>query len=796
MKLSWIAVACALAYPSSALAQANTPETAALVPPKLVQSVEPVYPEAKRASGEAAGVVLTLTIDRTGHVSDVLVVESAGPEFDDAASEAARGLLFEPAQKNGAAVVSKIRYRFDFQLAAPAPPAAAPPAPVSAPPAPAAPPQAPTAAVAPAADDTLDLQVQGEKPPREPTKRVLAAEEISKIPGTNGDALRAIGNMPGVARPPGGDGALIVRGSSPNDTQIFVDGTNIPIVYHFGGLSSVIPSEMLEKIDFYPGNFGPQYGRATGGVVDVGVRSPRKDRIGGLLQFDLIDGRFIVEGPISKSTRFMVGGRRSWLDAWLGPVLKSSGVGVSVAPVYYDYQAMLEHDVSRDTTLRVLAFGSDDRLELTLKSPDSGDPALGGALSDSTHFWRVQARMDSRPSNAIRFSSQLSLGEDGSQFSVGNSALDGEFYKLDGRSDVRVQLSPAVTAVVGVDVQYGIYDVTWRTAPINVDSTQNTGPLFGRPQVELKGSGALFRPAGYAMFELTPVAGLKLFPGIRTDYNTDTSSWTADPRLGARYDLHQGFPRTTLKGGVGLYHEPPQPYQSVKPFGSPGVGSPSAIHTSLGFEQEFSHPVELSVELFYKDLQNLVVPVAAANASQNGLAYQNLGSGRSYGSEILLRYKPEGRFFGWLAYTLSRSERRDAPGDALYRYDYDQTHILTALASYKLGRGWQAGARFRYVTGSPYTPEIGGVMDYDAGTYAPISSPNRNSARVPDFHQLDMRVDKTWKFSAWQLSAYLDVQNVYFRQNPEGISYNYNYSKSSVVSGLPFLPIVGLRGEL
>jgi hypothetical protein len=67
---------------------------------------------------------------------------------------------------------------------------------------------------------------------------------------------------------------------------------------------------------------------------------------------------------------------------------------------------------------------------------------------------------------------------------------------------------------------------------------------------------------------------------------------------------------------------------------------------------------------------------------------------------------------------------------------------------------------------------------------------------VPDFHQLDMRVDKTWKFSAWQLSAYLDVQNVYFRQNPEGISYNYNYSKSSVVSGLPFLPIIGLRGEL
>ena len=80
------------------------------------------------------------------------------------------------------------------------------------------------------------------------------------------------------------------------------------MVYHFGGLSSVIPTEMLEKLDFYPGNFGPQYGRAMGGVVDVGVRSPRKDRFGGLLQFDLIDGRLLVEGPLSKKHALHVGG--------------------------------------------------------------------------------------------------------------------------------------------------------------------------------------------------------------------------------------------------------------------------------------------------------------------------------------------------------------------------------------------------------------------------------------------------------------------------------------------------------
>ncbi|HYQ40722.1 MAG TPA: TonB family protein [Polyangiaceae bacterium] len=799
MKLSWIAVACALAYPSIALGQTNAPDAPALVPPKLVENVDPTYPEAKRASGEAASVALTLTIDRAGQVTDVAVAESAGPEFDEAAVNAARNLRFEPAQKNGEAIPAKIRYVFEFKLAPPSEPAPAPPpAPVAAVAAPAvasSSPNPPTAAQA-AEDEALDVEVQGEKPPREPTKHVIAAEEISRIPGTNGDAIRAIGNMPGVARPPGGDGMLIVRGSSPNDTAVFVDGTDIPMVYHFGGLSSVIPTEMLEKLDFYPGNFGPQYGRAMGGVVDVGVRSPRKDKLGGLLQFDLVDGRLLVEGPISKSTRFMLAGRRSWLDAWLGAALKDSGVGVTKAPVYYDYQAMVEHDFSRQTTLRLFAFGADDRFKLMINSPSSNDPAIGGDASQTSSFGRLQARVETRPSSNARISAQLSAGREGQHVTIGGLGFDLGLNSIGGRADARIQVSPALTAIAGLDFQYLSYDVTWKAPPNDFDSTQNTGPLFGRPMVELKGKGDVFRPAAYAMLELTPVAGFKLFPGVRADYNTDTRGWTIDPRIGVRYDLHPGFPRTTLKGGVGLYHQPPQPYQSIEPFGTKGVGSPSAVHTSLGIEQEISRPLEFSIEGFYKDLNNLVVPVAAADQSTNGQSYQNIGSGRIYGSEFLLRYKPEGRFFGWIAYTLSRSERRDADNGAMYIYDYDQTHILTALGSYKLGRGWQAGARFRYISGTPYTPVLGGVMDYDAGTYAPINSGNLNSGRTGAFHQLDLRIDKTWTFSAWKLSAYLDVQNTYLHQNPEGVSYNYNYSQSSALTGIPFLPIIGLRGEL
>ncbi|HVJ14059.1 MAG TPA: TonB family protein [Polyangiaceae bacterium] len=795
-RLRFIPIVCAALIPFSAVASAqpqNEPSapSSAPTPPKLLESVAPVYPEARRASAESASVGLVLTIDETGHVSDAVVSESAGEEFDQAALDAARKTVFEPAMRDGKPVAARIPFRFEFKLEAPEPT----PAPAPAPAAPKE--QKPAPAPAAAAElEELDIAVEGERPPREPTKRTLEAEEIRKIPGTNGDALRSIGNMPGVARPPGMDGLLLVRGSSPRDSQIFIDGTNVPIVYHFGGLSSVVPSEILERIDFYPGNFGPQYGRATGGIVDVAIRSPRKDRLGGLLQVDTVDGRILAEGPLSDSTRFMLGGRRSWLDVWLGPALESGGVGVTTAPRYYDYQAMLEHDVSSDTSVRLFAFGSDDRMVLTLKSPDSADPALGGDALSHLAFWRVQGRVDTRPTNDVRWTTTLSVGNDQEQTELGDMMIHTDAFNLQARSDVRMKLSPEFTAVAGIDVQRDHYDVTINMPPVNFDDFDTSGPLFGRTMTRLHADDAVTRPAAYAMLEVSPFPALKLFPGVRADFNQDTGDWTADPRLGVRYDVHAGYPRTTLKGGVGLFHKPPEPYESVEPFGTPGVGSESATHYSLGFEQEFSRPLELSVEGFYKDLNDLVVAVPAADTTQNGFEYDNVGSGRTYGAEMLLRYKPVDRFFGWVAYTLSRSERQNGEDQPTYRYDFDQTHILTALGSYKLGRGWELGARFRYVTGRPYTPKLGGVMDYDAGVYSPIESPARNSRRLEAFHALDVRVEKTWKFQDWSLSGYVDVQNVYNQKNVEALSDNFNYSQTTPTYGLPILPIIGIRGEL
>ena len=255
LALTWIALGT---VPSLALAQERPAAAHTLALPELVQNVEPEYPEAKRASGEAATVSLILELDERGQVVEATVSESAGPEFDAAALDAAKRLVFSAATRDGQPVAAKIPFKFAFTLAPPSADTSSEPARAEVAPAPATPVAASALAASESPDDALEVDVAGEQPPREPTKRALDRAEITKIPGTNGDALRAITNLPGVARPPGLAGLIIVRGSAPQDTTVYVDGTEIPIAYHFGGISSVIPSEMLERIDFYPGNFGPQ----------------------------------------------------------------------------------------------------------------------------------------------------------------------------------------------------------------------------------------------------------------------------------------------------------------------------------------------------------------------------------------------------------------------------------------------------------------------------------------------------------------------------------------------------------
>ena len=795
---------------------------------------------------------LILSLDASGAVTSVTVENPAGHGFDEAATEAAKKLEYEPARRNGVPVAAKIRHKYVFnppssrfvgrvltergtkQVPLPGAtivitaadgktlratasaegafaidelPAGAYHITISAPDyveqsydetldpgeeAKADVRLAHVVAILPESkkgEDVDEVEVKGDRPPREVTKRTLEQRELSRIPGTNGDALRAIQNLPGVARPPAIAGLLIVRGASPNETNVYVDGTLVPIVYHFGGLSSVIPTEMLEKIDFYPGNFSSYYGRVTGAIVDVGVKNPtiRKDKqIHGLAQADLIDARFLVEGPIGETGwNFTVAGRRSYVDLWLKPVLEKAGAGVTTAPVYYDYQVMLQKDFDKKNSLRLFFFGSDDRLEILTRTVNGSNPGVGGDITLGTSFYRFQARYLGKLSDDTEVRITAAVGKDAVDFGIGDNFFVLQSYPINPRAELSQKLAPGVRNNLGLDVLYIPYTIDLRLPPLPRPGQPPPGPFGSQPPLTFTDSDSIYRPAIYDEVELTPWAGTRIVPGVRLDYAKDTRAWDVQPRVVVRQDLHREFPRTTLKGGIGRFAQPPQPQETNRVFGTPGLVSNIANHYGGGFEQELSRQIEVSVEGFFRQYDRRVVQLLG-----------NVGEGRAFGIETLLRYKPDARFFGFLAYTLSRSVRKDGPDEPEKLFNFDQTHILTAIGSYRLGRGWELGARLRYVSGSLTTPQTYGFYDATVGSYIPLAGFPPSSQRNPAFHQLDVRIDKTWQLGVVKLSAYLDIYNVYNQANVEGVSYNYNSTLSTNASGIPFLPSIGIRGEL
>jgi hypothetical protein len=174
--------------------------------------------------------------------------------------------------------------------------------------------------------------------------------------------------------------------------------------------------------------------------------------------------------------------------------------------------------------------------------------------------------------------------------------------------------------------------------------------------------------------------------------------------------------------------------------------------------------------------------------------YDNSGSGRVRGFELVVRQELYKGLSGWIAYTLSQAKRLTPPDTEEQLFEWDQTHILNVVAAYVLPRNWQVSTRFRYSTGRPTTPIVGGVFNASRDEYTAVEG-RFNSDRVSTFHQLDLRVDKRWIYRKWILGAYLDLQNVYNRSNAEGTEYNFDFRESRPQQGLPLLPIVGVRGE-
>ncbi|MBX7082897.1 MAG: TonB-dependent receptor [Nannocystaceae bacterium] len=644
----------------------------------------------------------------------------------------------------------------------------------------------------------------------------LTREEIATMPGTQGDPLRAIQSLPGVGRSPGGLGMIVLRGAAPNQSRVFYGEHPIPRAFHVLGFSSVMQADVLDGLDVQPSTFGARWGQATGGVVLLRPRRGRRDGVHGHAKADLISAGARVEGPLGRGS-YLIAAQRGYVDAVLQVVEKVDPTAVFALPRYYDYQAQYDLHTRHGADLTVRAIGSGDRWRGRYLD-DTGRRVEGFVLTDNFHrlelvHARQTARWRTLFTPAVRFDAARATGEmyAGTRRGVVVSA----------RAEVERAFTQRFSLTLGTDLVVSPFRVHTQDSTFATMPTSRTIEGFDAT-VGLYAVGTL------------RLGRVTLWPGVRISgfarrapENTGVQHSEAhafDPRVLARWDVAK---RWSLRGGVGLYSQlddvamsgsdglfgsgnslgagrvelPPALQQALDPQIGVGelddiVNVLTALHGSAGVTWTSRFGLTLDATAFTR---HLVAPQSYVTTGTGpGLPprsrqpYTVEAQTRTWGAELLLRQRVADRLFAWLGYTIMRSDviDRDVRPPVRRPSSYEQRHNLVALASYALPRHFRLGARFRVVSGSPYTPVVGTIVT----EYATVGVRGRtNSARFPVFHQLDVRLDKTWYRKRTTWTAYVDVQNVYNHQNVEALIYAADYRSVIGTLGLPIFPSLGVR---
>lgn len=669
-------------------------------------------------------------------------------------------------------------------------------------------------AAAPEPGDDLEIEVVAPPLRREVVSTTVRAEEASKVPGTSGDVLRVVESLPGVARSAAGAGQLIVWGAAPQDTRIYVDGVPVPRLYHEGGLRSVIHPVLVETISLVPGGYGAAWGRGLGGMVSVTTRAPEDTRVRGRVAADTLDASAVVAVPLGKQVTLTTAVRGSYLKLWADKLLSPQARAFLPIPSYGDGQLRLSVRPTSFDRVDIVGMVSVDRFARGVPNPD---PALAIADRRALDFGRVYARWSRERGDGNSLTVTPFVGfsraRQSSSFGALETALAADTWVAGVRVNRRTRVATWLHVDVGVDAEVTRAELDRRGA-LALPGREGDIRVFGQPPPPQIGADrwqtTAIGVAPYVQGEfslargrVTIVPGLRLDPYARSVSRRNPPSAVApavglfaqdiavEPRLAVQVQAHE---RVQLRAATGLYRQMPAPEDLSATFGNPRLPASRALHTVLGAGVKLTGTLTIDVTGFYTRSRRLAMR-SPLDAPLPAEALAPIGAGRAYGMQVMLRqelYKE--KLFGWVAYTLMRSERRDSAEAAWRLSDYDQTHVLTAVLAYTLPRAFEASARFRYATGFPRTPVVGAYYDASRDLYQP-SFGGHNSIRVPAFLQLDLRVGKKFTLARTSLDIFVEVLNVWNRANAEELVYSANYATRGTIRGFPVLPAFGLQWD-
>jgi hypothetical protein len=619
------------------------------------------------------------------------------------------------------------------------------------------------------ASTTEVIDVEGELPVIPTAKPYeLTPHELRGLAGTGNDELRAAQALPGVARLPFSFGGIVMRGTSPRDNLVYLDGIEVPFAFHFGGITAFYPSTMLSGLTISNGGVDASYGRAQGGMVSLKTRESRGDkwRTGGSV--GLLDASVLSEGPI-RGGSILMGLRRSYFDIVAGPVAPDD----IPLPSYWDAQVRMSFgDPATHGRITPLMFLSLD----DIYTAQPGKETFEDESSLRAFFVRVAVPY-LRQYKHVGVDVVPWLGTNQLQFSSRTSGVTERFERPIYVAGTRATITHDRGWRAGVDVQGGHL------------SRYQAGFGHRGDKIEVTNGMTTVNWGDAAIWSDMRVGIGKRFsakPGLRLDYYGLSSEVVVDPRVALQERLSDEW---MLRQTLGRYHQPPTPGDVDDDGGNPSLKSSYIDGATLGIERELPEGWTGSLTGFYNDGRNQGVRTTTSDSSfaglgalgpafelllekQLGLAFkrENIGRLRTGGGELLVKHSSK-RWFGMLAYTLSSSARTDVRGD-WKKFQLDQRHNLNLAGSVTLA-AWRVGARVQVVSG---TPEV-----------APLTG------NLPLFFQLDVRVDRRFPQCWGDTVFYADIQNVTNRRNIEGRTFIEDTGEIQESRGLPIAPFIGLE---
>ncbi len=633
----------------------------------------------------------------------------------------------------------------------------------------------------------------------------MRAREIKNIPGSWDDPTRAVQIFSGVSG--GGDfsGFMAVRGGSPDQNQVIIDGVVVPNPYRFrlafgGGLSTINPNT-TEDIYLHLGGFSAEYGNSMTSILEVESKSGNRKhlRTQGSINFTDVNG--LVEGPLPfLSGSFIFSIRRTYYDLILNQVTKSN----SIFPFFSEVYSKISFDINKTNKINLTFTNNVEGTDLT------GDFSNDLNLTEDVNSNIIGLNWRKLHGDKWRFDTTLSFYKDKMQyraFPLDTTNIFREFESIDARltniavkENIRYQTGEKSWLTFGVSATRKPTKIKFNSAELNF--------LYAR--IESPRDINFDKNHDYyaAFVESSTQASQRLHfrIGARYDYSTLINESEISPRFSMWYQLDD---RTTFNGSWGVFYQYPNPmsiYTRNIPVDLSSnldvISAEKSTHLIGGIERILNDDLTVKLQVYNKDIDRLLLPISTSNFSPT-----NNGVGYARGFEFVLEKKPtaNNHFNAVLTYSFGKAQFREIDTRKWLPFKYDRRHALTALTNIRLFGKWSLSLLGQYTSGLPFTDVLGliNVAESNGRASWGFVRGQRFQSNFPAYKKVDARISYQSRVKGKHFSFYVDIINLTNEQNLYEITWEKKFVEQDVAQAtvrkiytLPLIPSFGLSFKL